>query len=129
MWTIWSLDRVVILFVSLAYLLIGIQVTLYHYRQNFHHKLMYVPVIFAPIFFLVGLCLSFTGAAWLRITFHICMWLGVCIGFIGFYRHFKGVGTRVGGWEMRNFLIGPPVILPIVFAAIAALGLIALYWR
>lgn len=40
-WASWSLDRVLILFVSLAFLMIGIQVTLYHYRQNFHHAAMF----------------------------------------------------------------------------------------
>lgn len=35
-WTQWSLDRVIILLVGVAYLLLWIQVTLSHYRQNFH---------------------------------------------------------------------------------------------
>ncbi|MNW22307.1 hypothetical protein D3C71_2237120 [compost metagenome] len=57
------------------------------------------------------------------------MWAGTFIGAVGFYFHFHGVGIRVGGWTMRNFLVGPPVILPVLFIAISALGLIAVYWR
>lgn len=127
-WEQWSLARMVILFVSLAYLLIGIQVTLFHYRQNFHHKSMWVPVITAPIFFLSGIVLVISRLTWLNCLFIIMMWAGILIGCIGFYFHFKGVGIRIGGWALRNFMIGPPVIFPIVFAAVAGLGLVALYW-
>ncbi|MFC5448611.1 hypothetical protein [Paenibacillus aestuarii] len=48
---------------------------------------------------------------------------------IGFYFHFRGVGIRVGGWALRNFLIGPPVTLPLMFSALSVLGLIAIYWK
>jgi hypothetical protein len=128
-WAAWSLDRIVILFVGLAFLLVGIQVSFFHYRQNFHHKSMWMPVISAPIFFAAGILLVFWNAAWTLNLFILCMWAGAVIGLIGFYRHFKGVGVRVGGWALRNFLIGPPVVLPLVFAAVSVLGLIAAYWR
>ncbi len=127
-WSAWNLDRIVILFVSLAYLLVGIQVTLYHYRQNFHHKIMWLPVVLSPLLFLAMLLLTFNLADGI-ITLNIwLLWFAVLAGLIGFYRHFKGVGQRVGGYELRNFLIGPPVILPLVFSAVGGLGLIAIYF-
>jgi hypothetical protein len=127
-WTAWTLDRVVLLFVGLAYLLVGIQVTLSHYRQNFHHKVMYLPVTVAPVVFITATGLSLYRTDWL-ITLNLwLLWFAVIIGLIGFYRHFKGVGVRVGGYELRNFLMGPPVILPIVFAAVGGLGLITIYY-
>ncbi len=127
-WDGWPLERILILFDSLAFLLIGIQVTLFHYRQNFHQKSMWVPVISAPVFFIAGTILSFCYAAWLRNLFIGFMWFGVLVGLIGFYFHFRGVGIRIGGWTLRNFLIGPPVILPLMFSALGVLGLIAIYW-
>jgi hypothetical protein len=57
------------------------------------------------------------------------MWVGVLDGLIGFYFHFRGVGIRVGGYELRKFLIGPPVVLPLMFTALSVLGLVAVYWR
>ncbi|MCE5169747.1 hypothetical protein LQV63_10515 [Paenibacillus profundus] len=127
-WASWSLDRVLILFVSLAFLMIGIQVTLYHYRQNFHHAAMWVPVIATPVFFVAGLLLSFNNASWIRGLFQVLMWIGAVAGLAGFYFHVSGVGKRVGGWAFRNFLIGPPVVLPLMITAMSALGLVALYW-
>lgn len=128
-WHEWSLDRILILFVSLAFLLIGIQVTMFHYRQNFHHKSMWTPVVSAPIYFAAGLALTFYNAGWLRALFILFMTIGVLNGLVGVYYHAKGVSVRVGGWAPRNFLIGPPVVLPFLFTSISALGLIALFWR
>lgn len=128
-WEYWSLDRIVILFVSLAFLLIGIQVTLFHYRQNFHHKSMWIPVISAPIFFVIGTFHTWFNLDWLHNLFIVLMWFGVVSGLIGFYFHVRGVGIRVGGYALRNFMIGPPIILPMMFTALSVLGLIALCWR
>lgn len=105
--SVWSIDRILILFVSLAFLMIGIQVTMFHYRQNFTHKVMWVPVISAPIFLIVGLILTWYNVPWLHTLFMVLMWIGAVSGLIGFYFHFRGVGIRVGGWALRNFLIGP----------------------
>lgn len=128
-WDAWSLDRFLIFFVSVAYVLIGSQVTMFHYRQNFHHKSMWVPVVSAPVFFVTGLALTFYNAGWLRFLFTLFMAVGVISGLVGVYLHARGVGLRVGGWAMRNFLIGPPVVLPFLFTAIGALGIVAIYWR
>jgi hypothetical protein len=128
-WSMWSIDRILILFVSLAFLMIDIQVTMFHYRQNFHHKSMWVPVISAPIFFIAGIILTWYNASWLHTLFLVLMWFGVIAGLIGFYFHFRGVGVRVGGWALRNFLIGPPITLPLMFSALSVLGLIAMYWK
>ncbi|RXT08137.1 hypothetical protein [Ammoniphilus sp. CFH 90114] len=128
-WNGWPLERVGILFVSLAFLMIGIQVTLFHYRQNFHHKAMWIPVLFAPLFFIVGSVFTFYNVGWVSTLFFWLMWLGLIDGLIGFYYHFRGVGIRVGGWALRNFLIGPPIILPLMFTALSGLGLIVMYWR
>ncbi|UQZ84307.1 hypothetical protein SK3146_03542 [Paenibacillus konkukensis] len=95
-WVNWSLDRVLILFVAVAFVAIGAQVSLSHYRQNFHHKSMWAPVIASPLFSLTGIVLVFVRPEWLMLLFAALMWLGVVIGSAGFYYHFHGVGVRVG---------------------------------
>lgn len=127
-WTDWPLERFLILFVGFAYLLVGAQVTLSHYRQNFHHKAMWAPVIEAPVFCLTALTLAFYRTDWLVTLFFLMMLLGTVSGLAGFYYHLHGVGVRVGGYEFRNFLVGPPLILPLLFTAISSLGLAAIYW-
>lgn len=126
-WEHWSLDRVVILFVGLAYIFIGIQVSASHYRQNFHKKIMWAPVLYAPILSVLGIVVACSGA--LYQTYHWLLWGGVLAGLGGFYHHAKGVASRVGGFKLRNFLVGPPVILPLLFSAISVLGLLGYYWR
>ncbi|HZG87952.1 hypothetical protein [Paenibacillus sp.] len=127
-WTVWNLNRVIILFVGLAYLLVGIQVTLYHYRQNFRGKSMWAPVIISPLLFVSGVLLAFYRSAWSLNLFLALLVLGALIGVIGVYFHWRGVGRRVGGYELRNFMIGPPVVLPMIFAALAVFGLVGVMW-
>ncbi|CAG7648806.1 hypothetical protein PAESOLCIP111_05703 [Paenibacillus solanacearum] len=128
-WGHWPMDRAIFVFVGIAFLALWGQVTLSHYRQNFHHKSMWAPVITAPLFSLTAFALAAAKLEWLMSLFSYLMWLGVVIGGTGFYYHFHGVGVRVGGYTMRNFLVGPPVALPVMFSALSALGLIAYYWR
>ncbi|GIQ68548.1 hypothetical protein DUZ99_00100 [Xylanibacillus composti] len=127
-WESWSLDRILILFTALAFILIGIQVTLFHYRQNFHDKSMWLPVVQSPLFALIGLILVWVYADWLLILFALLMGIGTVSGLIGFYMHMRGVGKRVEGYKLRNFMIGPPVMLPLTYAAVSALGLLAALW-
>lgn len=49
-WNGWSLDRVVVIAMGVFFLVIFVQVTLYHYRQNFRHWSMWIPVTVAPLF-------------------------------------------------------------------------------
>lgn len=127
-WEGWPIDRMLILFVSSAFCLIGIQVTMSHYRQNYHHKAMWVPVLASPLFVVFGLILVLYNANWLRWLFQILMWIGALAGLVGFYYHVRGVGKRVGGYKLNNFLIGPPVMMPLLITAMCLLGVMALYW-
>jgi len=128
-WGGWPIERMVILFVSVAFLLVGVQVGMLHYRQNFRRKIMYVPVAASPVLFLLGLLSVFFRSDALFFVFAIVLALGALFGLVGLYLLVKGVGVRVGGYALRNFLVGPPVMMPLLFSALAILGLIALYWH
>lgn len=129
MWNNWPIARVILLFAGLALLLIFIQVTLFHYRQNFRHFAMWLPVVGSPAIGLLALWLSLGNSAGIRNVVIVFLIIGLIAGLIGFLYHFRGVGKRVGGYKMPNFLVGPPIILPLMITAISILGLIALYWR
>ncbi|NGQ96021.1 hypothetical protein G3578_12720 [Brevibacillus sp. SYP-B805] len=129
MWHGWPLERVLLLLDGLAFALMAIQVTLFHSRQNFRHWAMWVPVLETPVFALFAITLAFYHPAWLRWVFALMMWVGVGVGFYGAYLHAVGVGQRVGGYsQSQNFLLGPPIVLPLMISALSALGLLALYW-
>ena len=127
-WNGWSLDRVFIFAMGLLFIVIFVQVTLFHYRQNFRHWSMWIPVIATPLF---GLCLvlfTFYDAVWLLSVLNVLLAIGIIAGLFGSFMHIRGVGQRVDGFKLRNFLIGPPLTLPALVTAVSILGLIALNW-
>ncbi|HHW38147.1 MAG TPA: hypothetical protein GXX18_13080 [Bacillales bacterium] len=128
-WNGWSLDRIIILAMGLLFLVIFVQVTLFHYRQNFRHWSMWIPVLATPIF---GICLvvfTYYNVDWLHSLLNILLIVGILAGLFGSFMHIKGVGKRVDGYKLRNFMIGPPLTLPALISAVSLLGLIALYWE
>jgi hypothetical protein len=127
-WTGWPFERVAILFASLGFLLIFVQVTLFHYRQNFRHWAQWVPVIALPILALTGLWVTASGTAGVRRVFALLCAADALGGLYGFFLHLRGVGQRVDGYRLQNFLVGPPVVLPLTITALSVLGLLAVYW-
>jgi lysylphosphatidylglycerol synthetase-like protein (DUF2156 family) len=128
-WTGWELDRIILLLVGLAELLLFGQVTMFHYRQNFHHTAMWLPIIGTPLIGIAAILLALINTPALVGLVKVLFWIGLVAGLIGFYYHFRGVGKRVDGYVTRNFLVGPPVILPLMISVLAVVGLFGLYWR
>lgn len=124
----WGLDRIIILFSGVLFLIIFIQVTLFHYRQNFRHWSMWIPVLATPIFGVILLVLSFFYVDWLITLTTWLLIIGLIAGLFGTFMHIRGVGQRVDGYKLRNFLIGPPLTLPFLISGISILGLLAIYW-
>lgn len=117
--------RVLYLLTGLGYLVVGAQVTLFHYRGNFRSKAMWLPVIGAP---LLGLILLYHAAAtptWLISPLRWFLWLELIAGLIGFSFHARGVAQRLGGWKLTNILTGPPIFLPLLLSFLAVLGIVA----
>lgn len=130
MWDGWPIGRILLLFTGLVFLVIALQVTIFHYRQNFRHWAMYGPVIGAPIIGIFAIALSLYNIPVLRSVLVVLLFVGLVLGVIGSVLHINGIGQRVGGYgESQNYLIGPPLTLPAMVAAMSMLGLIAIYWR
>lgn len=127
-WDGWPFTRVVLLFCAAAALLVLIQVTMNHYRQNFRHWSQWVPIIELPLLALVAILVVISNGEGVRSFLMVLGYVGILGGLIGFYMHFRGVGQRVDGYRLHNFLVGPPIILPLLISAISGLALSALYW-
>lgn len=127
-WSGWPLERVIILAMGLLFLVIAVQVTLFHYRQNFRHWSMWIPVIATPLFGVGLIVYTFYNEKWLLYLTTVLLGVGVVAGIFGTVKHVRGVGKRVAGYRLRNFLTGPPLTLPAFISAVSIIGLFALYW-
>ena len=119
--------RVLFLFLGVVFLAVFVQVGLMHWRQNFRHWAMWVPVIATPALGLLALLLSWRNVEGLRLLFVLLSAAGVLSGLMGSYYHIEGVGERVDGYTLNNFMVGPPITLPLLITALSVLGLIVVY--
>jgi hypothetical protein len=126
-WDGWPLERVVYLFLGAAYLLVWIQLTLLHWRGAFRNRIMWGPVLFTPIAVLAALLIALTREGIAPTVFIVVFALAVLEGLIGTAYHLKGVASQVGGFNARNAATGPPPLLPLIYAALGAFGLIVYY--
>lgn len=129
MWVGWPISRIFLLILTMVFSGIFVQVTMFHYRQNFRHWAQWIPVLATPLLAMLSLALTFYITPVWIITGGILYSVGVLAGATGTTLHFTGVGERVGGYNMQNFLVGPPIVLPMMVIFMSILGLLALYWR
>ncbi|HEX6970790.1 MAG TPA: hypothetical protein VF234_01040 [Limnochordia bacterium] len=127
MWHGWPIERMLFAFSAVVFAAIFVQVTLFHLRQNFRHPAMWLPVIATPLIALLAAALAWQPVPWLRAAFAVCTGAGAVAGLVGTYYHVAGVGERVDGYTLNNFMVGPPPALPLMITAMSILGLIALY--
>lgn len=127
-WSHWPVERLVYVFLAIAWLAVWAQVTLLHWRGGFRSPFMWGPVFYTPVLALVSLVLALYRVGVTEILFIVVYALGVVEGLFGAYKHFGGVKSHIGGFTLRNFIQGPPAVLPIIYAALALFGLVVYYW-
>jgi len=128
-WHGWDLDRAVLVFTGVAYLVIWVQLSLYHWAGGFKHLAMWGPVLSTPL--VVGGAILGAVArdgvwGWIALAL---LTLGVLEGLLGLYFHVQGIRAQIGGFSIRNLLSGPPPLLPVAYAAVGVLGAGALVWN
>lgn len=126
----WPVRQVILFFTGLVLLVVTLQVSIFHYRQNFRHWSMYGPVIGGPIIGVFAIAAAIFNSPLLFRILAVLLFAGVILGAAGSVMHINGIGQRVGGYgESQNYLVGPPLTLPAMVSAMSILGLIAMYWR
>ncbi|MFO0754697.1 MAG: hypothetical protein U0411_15390 [Thermodesulfovibrionales bacterium] len=123
----WLPQRFFYLFVGAAYLLLWIQVVLLHWRGAFRHAAMWGPVLLSPVLAVMGIAFSFVHGDSVPWLFVVIFSLGTLAGTAGTLYHLKGVRYYIGGFTLRNFMAGPPVVLPLLFAALSAAALLMFF--
>jgi hypothetical protein len=128
-WNGWPFARVYLLLVAVAFVVVGAQAYLLHWRAAFHRKPMYAPVAAAPV-------IAGAGVAAAAVRNDVVGWiaaavfaLGLVVGIIGVVLHLQGTARRVGGFTVRNLVAGPPPLLPLAFGALALTGGLAVVWE
>ena len=125
----WPLSRILLVLLAFGFLLLFLQVALFHSRQNFRHWSMWTPVIEGPLTSLLLLTLALYPSPMLKKLTTGFLAIGILSGLGGFALHTRGVGQRVGGYTTDNLRVGPPLTLPLIMAALGGLGVLAINWR
>jgi hypothetical protein len=127
-WEGWDFQRFYVLFVGAAFLLLGLQVFLFHWRAAFSRKTMYLPVLAAPLLAAAAVVAAISREGVIGLIAVAVFAVGVVGGLVGVYEHLQGIGHRTGGFSLRNLVAGPPPLLPATFAAVAFSGGLAIVW-
>jgi hypothetical protein len=127
-WQGWPLERFMYLFLGAAFLLVWVQMTLFHWRGAFRHKAMWGPVLFTPITVVVALVHGFVRSETIGMVFVVVFAIAALEGLIGTFLHIKGAAAQVGGLNLRNITTGPPPVLPFMFMCLGLLGIVIYYW-
>jgi len=128
-WDGWPFARVYLLLVALAFIVVGGQVLLFHWRAAFRARTMYLPVAAAPLLTIAGVVAAITRddpIGWIALAVFA---VGVAGGLFGTFLHLRGIAARIGGFTLRNMTAGPPPLLPLAFAALAITGGLAIVWQ
>jgi hypothetical protein len=128
-WDGWPFARVYMLLVALAFVVIGLQVLLFHCRAGFRSWTMYGPILLAPVIVLAGIAGAVQrdgSLGWIVLS---VFGLGILDGLVGIVEHLRGIARRIGGFTLRNLMSGPPPLLPVAFMALAVTGALALMWE
>ena len=128
-WDGWPFARLYLLLVAVAFLVVGGQVFLFHWRAAFRAKSMYGPVVMAPIIAAAGVAAAIARTDAIGWTATAVFAVGFVDGLIGLVLHLRGVAQRVGGFTLRNVMAGPPFLLPLAFGALALTGGLAVVWQ
>lgn len=99
---------------------------LFHYRQNFYHWSLWVPVVTLWSLAFTLLLHEFLEAQWTFIIVMINLFIVMTTHLWGFYLHWIGVSKRVGGQNIHNHMVGPPVILPLIVFTVSTLDFLRL---
>jgi hypothetical protein len=127
-WDDWSLARLLTLIVGIGYVMIWMQVTVWHWRGKFHKWQMWIPVIALPIFGAVAILLALFTNEWLGLAHTLLSVIAIIAGVYGGLLHITAIKHRTGGFKMENFMSGPPFVLPFTIASFGFIQLLLLWY-
>jgi hypothetical protein len=106
------------------------EVYLEHDRASFGNKVMWLPVIVAPVGAVAGVAGVFSRRM-AKTALPIASAAIVANGLQGTYLHIRGIAQRPGGWRMARYNVemGPPLFAPLLVTMVGGMGLLAAILR
>src|SRR5215207_2347155 len=92
-WDGWPFARLYLLLVAVAFLVVGGQVFLFHWRAAFRSKAMYGPVVMAPIIAAAGVAAAIARNDIVGWTAVVIFSIGFLDGLIGLALHLRGLAA------------------------------------
>ncbi|MYL32490.1 hypothetical protein GLW08_06930 [Pontibacillus yanchengensis] len=127
-WSQMSLGRVLTLVIAFGFLMLWMQVTVWHHRGKFHKWQMWIPVIALPLLAFSGFLVVVYPEPWTGWIQTILTSIGVIAGMYGGILHLVAISKRTGGFVYENLQSGPPFILPFTIAAFSIMQLFNLWY-
>jgi len=106
-----------------------LQAAVLHYRGAFNNALMYLPFTAPVLAMVLAAAASVAPGPALLAGTAFLLWLTALVGFVGLGMHLRGFDRQRGGLflPLFNWLSGPPAMAPLLFVALAFLGLVAVH--
>jgi hypothetical protein len=128
-WQGWETGRVVLVLCGVLLAGVWVQLTLMHLGGAFKRWQMWAPVIYTPFAALAVTIAALTRRdpwGWLAVV----LLVGIAAeGLAGLFFHLQGMSYQVGGIRsLRNVVSGPPPLLPVAYALVGVLGIVAVVW-
>jgi hypothetical protein len=83
-WDGWLLERFLYFFIALAYVMIWVQVILFHWRGVFRSRYMWGPVLYTPALIGMAIILGVIRGGAVETAFVVVFGIGVSEGLIGY---------------------------------------------
>jgi hypothetical protein len=97
-----------------------------HYKTDFSSRPQWIPIALTPPLIVAGVGSMYSPKV-ARTFLPAISVVAIAAGGVGFYYHARGAIKRPGGLKtpLYNFVYGPPIFAPLLFAATGFMGLLA----
>ncbi len=117
-----TLAEMVLLLTSTSVLIIWLENTLQHWGEKFFSWKMWIPVVYVPLFSILGYLLYFNS------SFKSYYWYSayglIFVSLLGLFYHLLHVKKK--GLTLANITRGrPPILLPLIYLLLGILALVS----
>jgi len=137
MQSFFKLNRLIVFFISIGFLVLAFEIYLQHYDLLPEKKIMWTPIIFGLIGGTVGILVS---VFFNRLTYYLfltLMFISICVGMLGLCLHnlwripkLINFLSNKEPFDIEIFTTYTPLLAPSAFVAIGGLGiLVAIFQR